>query len=70
MNNSCMIKSSHLSQDIELEEEGSNQLITEVNNVMRIFKSVLPNKILIILRTLAGLKLTVSADVESVFTAW
>ena len=65
-----MIKSSHLSQDIELEEEGSNQLITEVNNVMRIFKSVLPNKILIILRTLAGLKLTVSADVESVFTAW
>lgn len=64
-----MIKSSHLSQDIELEEEGSNQLITEVNNVMRIFKSVLPNKILIILRTLAGLKLTVSADVESVFTA-
>ena len=64
-----MIKSSHLSQDIELEEEGSNQLITEVNNVMRIFKSVLPNKIVIILRTLAGLKLTVSADVESVFTA-
>ena len=64
-----MIKYSHLSQDIELEEEGSNQLITEVNNVMRIFKSVLPNKILIILRTLAGLKLTVSADVESVFTA-
>ena len=60
-----MLKSSHLSQDIEPEEDGIIQLITKVDNM---WCEYLDQSWLY--WELVELKLTVSADVESVFTGW